>query len=131
MIQKKEVKKGKISVGKAVAIGAGVATLAAGMYYFLGPNGKKNQQKAKVWMSKMDKEVVAKMKKIKGATLPIYQKTVDALAESYSKQYKEHAPEIKAFAKHLKSNWKGLEKKAKPAIKKAKKTIEKTIEIVK
>jgi len=52
---------------------------------------------------------------------------VDTLAETYSKQYKEHAPEIKAFAKHLKTSWKSVEKEAKPGLKKVKKTIEKTI----
>lgn len=131
MTEKKVIKKSKISTGKVIAIGASVAALGAGAYYFLGPNGKKNQQKAKVWMTKMEKEVGGKMKKVKSATLPIYHKTVDTLAETYSKQYKEHAPEIKAFAKHLKSNWKGVEKKAKPVIKKAKKTIEKTINPIK
>lgn len=119
--QKKEIKKSKISAGKVIAIGAGVAALGAGAYYFLGPNGKKNQQKAKVWMTKMEKEIGSKMKKIKSATEPIYHKTVDALTETYSKQYKEHAPEIKAFAKQLKSNWKKVEQKVKPVSKQTKK----------
>lgn len=119
--QKKEIKKSKISTGKIIAIGAGVAALGAGAYYFLGPNSKKHQQKAKVWMTKMEKEAESKMKKIKSVTGPIYRKTVDTLAETYSKQYKEHVPEIKAFAKHLKSSWKGVEKKAKPVIKQGKK----------
>ena len=121
---KKIVKKSKTtSVAKIAAVGAGVAALGAGAYLFLGPNGKKNQQKAKVWMNKMEKEAEGKMKKIKSATMPIYHKTVDTLAETYSKQYKEHAPEIKAFAKHLKTSWKSVEKKAKPELKKVKKTI--------
>jgi len=131
MIQKKETKKGGMSVGKAVAIGAGVAAVGAGAYLFLGPDGKKNQKKVKVWMTKMEKEATGKMKKVKSATLPIYHNTVDALALSYSKQYKEHAPEIKAFAKHLKSSWKNVEKQAKPVIKKAKKNAEKTIDQIK
>jgi len=124
---KKVVKKSKVSVAKIAAVGAGVVALGAGAYYFLGPNGKKNQQKAKVWMTKMEKEVEGKMKKIKSATEPIYHKTVDTLAETYSKQYKEHAPEIKAFAKHLKTSWKNVKMQAKPELKKVKKTIEKTI----
>lgn len=129
--QKKEIKKTKVSAGKVMAIGAGVATLAAGAYYFLGPNGKKNQQKAKVWMTKMEKEAKNKLGKIKDITKPIYDKTVDSLVENYSKQYKEHAPEIKSFAKHLKSSWKNVEKQAKPVIKKAKKNAEKTIDQIK
>lgn len=112
MIEKKiKTKKSKISAGKAIAIGAGVATLAAGAYYFLGPNGKKNQKKATVWTTKMKKEVEKKVATIKNVSEPIYHNVVDTLAMNYSKQYKAHAPEIKAFAKHLKSEWKGIEKK--------------------
>lgn len=114
MIEKKEtkpIKKSKISAGKAIAIGAGVATLAAGAYYFLGPNGKRNQKKATVWMIKMKKEVEKKVATIKNISEPIYHNVVDTLATNYSKQYKAHVPEIKAFAKHLKSEWKSAEKK--------------------
>ena len=113
-MKEKQIKKSKMSAGKVVAIGAGVAAIGAGAYYFLGPNGKKNQQKAKVWMTKMEKEVAKKMVKIKNASEPIYHNAVDTLAKNYSKQYKEHAPEIKAFAEHLKSSWKNVEKKVKP-----------------
>lgn len=120
--QKKETKKKKVSTGKIVTIGAGVAAIGAGAYYFLGPNAKANQKKAKVWMEKMEKEVVNKMKTIEKVSEPIYHKTVDSLAENYSKQYKEYAPEIKIFAEHLKNGWKGFEKKTKPASRKPRKT---------
>jgi hypothetical protein len=121
MIQKKETKKSKISAGKVIAAGAGIAALGAGAYYFLGPDGKKNQKKAKVWMTKMEKETAKKMATIKSTTRPIYHKVIDTLAENYSKQYKEHAPQIRAFAEHLKSSWKNIEKKTKPIGKKVKK----------
>ncbi len=117
-VTKKIAKKSGISVGKVVAIGAGVAALGAGAYYFLGSNGKKNQKKAAVWMSSMKKEISQKMTTIKNATEPIYHKAVDAITVSYGKQYKEHAPEIKAFAKQLKSEWKGAQKQVKKAVKK-------------
>ena len=110
----KQIKKSKISAGKVMAIGAGVAALGAGAYYFLGPNGKKNQQKAKIWMTKMEKEVVKKTATLKNASAPVYHKVVDSLTQEYSKQYKEHAPQIKAFASHLKSQWKKTEKKVAP-----------------
>ena len=128
---KKEVKKSKVSVAKIAAVGAGVAAFGAGAYLFLGPDGKKNRNKAKAWMVKMEKEAEGKMKKIKSATEPIYHKTVDTLAEAYSKQYKEHAGEIKAFAKHLKTSWKSAKTQAKPVIKQVKKTVKKTINPVK
>lgn len=49
-------KKNKASVGKMLAVGAGVAALGAGAYYLMGPDGKKNQKKAKAWITKMKKE---------------------------------------------------------------------------
>lgn len=130
MEQKKQVKKVGVSAGKVVAIGAGVIAAGAGAYYFLGQKGKANQKKAKVWMTKMEKEALTKIKKVKNITEPIYHNAVDTLAVNYAKQYKEYAPEIKAFAKQLKGKWKGAEKKAQPAIKNAKKVVKKTIKKV-
>lgn len=131
MTSKKQTKKSSISVGKVVAIGAGVAALGAGAYYFLGPNGKKNQKKAAVWMVKMRKEVEKKMITIKNISEPIYKSAVDALANTYSKQYKEYSGEIKSFAKQLKSEWTNVKSKTKPAVKQAKKSVKKTIKAVK
>ena|ERR1700733_8011150 len=112
-IVKKSTKKGSgMSAGKILAIGAGIAAASAGAYAFLGPNGKKNQKKAKVWMAKMEKEIAVKMKDVKNASMPIYHSAVDAIAESYSKEYKMHSAEIQAFAKKLKSQWTSAEKKA-------------------
>ena len=54
-------KKG-MSLGKRVMIGAGVAAVGAGAYYLLGPDGKKNQKKAKAWMAKMKKEHAGEIK---------------------------------------------------------------------
>ncbi len=122
---KKIIKKSKMSAGKMVAIGAGVAALSAGAYAFFGPNGKKNQKKAKALMAKMEKEVAQKMKAVKSASAPMYHKAVDALATTYSKAYKEYGPEIQVFAKQLKGKWKDVEKKTKPAIKRVKKAVKK------
>lgn len=128
---KKTTKKNLKTAGKVAAIGVGVAALGAGAYYFLGPNGKKHQKKAEVWMTKMEKEVVTKVKKAKNMTEPVYHKAVDALATTYSTQYKAHAPQIKAFAKMLKSEWKKTSTKAKPAVKQAKKSVKKAVGAVK
>jgi D-Tyr-tRNAtyr deacylase len=46
-----KTKKGK--VGKAVAIGAGVAAAGAAAYALLGPNGKKNRAKVKKFVQKV------------------------------------------------------------------------------
>ena len=101
----------KISKGKVAAISGGVAALGAGMagaYYLLGPNAKAHQKKATMLMNKMKKEVLQKAKKAKSLTGPMYHKAVDALADTYSKQYKAHEKDIKAFAKKLKSEWKKI-----------------------
>jgi len=131
MIQKKQTKKSNVSVGKVVGVTAGVAALGAGAYYFLGPNGKKNQKKAKVWMNKIKKDTEKKITKIKNVSEPIYHSVVDTIVANYSKQYKEHAPEIKAFAKDLKSEWNKIEKKSKPIIKKVQKKVKKELNSVK
>ena len=104
-------KKKGMSVGKMVAIGAGVAAVSAGAYALLGPNGKKNQKKAAVWMHKMENDMKKKMTSLKNASEPMYHKAVDALAVSYGKEYKAHEKDIKTFAKQLKGNWKKVSNK--------------------
>lgn len=132
MAAKKKVTKtkGGSSAIKNTAIGAGLAGLAAGAYYFLGPNGKKHQKKATAWMVKMEKEAKKQVSKIKDVSGPAYAKAVDALAATYSKQYKEHAPELKAFAKHLKTQWQATKSKAKPVTKKVKAAVKKAVKKV-
>ena len=113
-IEKKKVtpqKKGGMSAGKAVAIGAGVAAVGAGAYYFLGPKGKQHQKEAKVWIIEMEAEIEKKIKKAKEVTKPLYEKAIDTMAATYSKRYKEHASEISAFAKKLKGKWKSTQNK--------------------
>jgi len=120
----KKVKKG-ISVGKAVAIGAGVAAVGAGAYLLLGPKGKANQKKVGAWMADMKKEVGKEIKKAKNATAPVYHKVVDTVAKTYSKKYKDYSKEIAAFAKTLKTNPVVKKMKASPVVKKAKKVSKK------
>jgi hypothetical protein len=45
------------TLGKAVAVGAGVAALAAAGYFFFGPAGEKNRKKMKGWVIKMKGEI--------------------------------------------------------------------------
>lgn len=130
-IKKKVTKtKGGMSAMKATAIGAGIAGLSAGAYYFLGPNGKKHQKKATAWMVKMEKEAKKQVSKIKDASVPAYSKVVDSLATTYSQQYREHAPELKAFAKHLKDSWKKAQSEARPVAKKVKTAVKKVVKKV-
>jgi len=100
----------KMSNGKKVAIGAGVAALGAGAFYLLGPNAKSHQKKVKALTEKMKKEIVGEVKKVKEMTPIIYQKAVDVISENYAKQYKLHEKDIKSFANKLKKEWKGVAK---------------------
>lgn len=100
-------KKSKMSGGKTIAIGAGVAALGAGAYYLLGPNAKAHQKKASTLMAKIKKEVTSEIKKVKKLTVPLYHKAVDTISENYSKEYKAYEKDIKAFAKKLKGEQKG------------------------
>src|SRR3989344_3189299 len=112
----------KMSVGKKVAIGAGVATIGAGVDYLLGPNSKTQQKKALALFSKMKKEAQSEIKKVKEVTVPLYNKAVDAISQNYAKQYAAHEKEIKVFAQKLKHDWKGISQKARKTVKKSIKT---------
>ena len=59
-------KKSKISKGKVLAAGVGLAALGAGAYYLLGPNKKAHQKKVKVLAKKVKKEFRKEMKIMKG-----------------------------------------------------------------
>ncbi|MFZ3011477.1 MAG: hypothetical protein WA060_00540 [Minisyncoccia bacterium] len=96
----------KMSGAKKVAIGAGVATLAAGAFYLFGPKAKAHQKQATTLMAKIKKEVTEEIKKAKTKTAPVYHKVVDTVSANYAKQYKIHEKDIKAFAKKLKSKLK-------------------------
>ena len=109
----KKRKSKAMSMGKKLAVGAGVAALSAatgGAYYLLGPDAKAHQKKANILRDKIKKEVKIDIKKVKDITTPIYHKAVDIVSENYVKQYKAHEKDIKAFAKKLKSEWKKLKK---------------------
>ena len=98
-----------MSMGKKMAIGAGIVAIGAatgGAYYILGPNAKAHQKKAAALLAKIKKEVEREIKKAKEVSVPLYHKAVDAVSETYAKQYKAHEKDIKAFAKKLKSEWK-------------------------
>lgn len=115
-------KKG-MSVGKEVAIGAGIAAVGAGAYYLFGPKGKQHQRKAKAWAVEMEKDVEKKINKVKSITEPIYHNVIDTIAVNYSKKYKENKKEIDALAKKLKGEWKNIKNKTRPIVKKVKRII--------
>lgn len=110
-----------MSAGKVMAIGAGVAALAAASYYFFGPEGKKNQKKMKGWMIKMKGEIVEKMEGAKEVTEAAYHKIVDTVASKYLKG--ATAEEAKMYVDMLKKQWKGISASFAPKKKTVKKAV--------
>ncbi len=111
------------NVGKAIAIGAGVAALTAAGYFFFGPNGKKHQKKLKGWMIKMKGEVVEKMEAAKEITEPVFHSIVDSVAKSYATGGKATKAEVEALAKELKKHWKSISGPTKKVVKKGVKKV--------
>ena len=103
------------NVVKYAAVGAGLATLAASAYFFLGPKGKKNQKIAKAWALKMKADIVEKLENAKDVSEPIYHQIVDAVAAKYKKGIKVGHEEVDELAVELKKHWRNFSKPVKKA----------------
>jgi len=104
----KTVKPKKISTGKVVAIGAGIVMAASVAYLLLGPDGKKNQAKVKVWSQKMKEDIVTKLKKVKEITLPVYTSVINEVSDKYSKLKDIDKKEVEAIKKEAIKHWKAI-----------------------
>jgi IS1 family transposase len=114
-MKKNTSKKDSISTGTMMAIGAGVAALAAGGYYFFGPEGKKNRGKLKGWMIKMKGELIEKMENAKELTQSVYEQIIDGVAANYLKDSTINASDVRALVSRLKRDWKGISQSVKRA----------------
>jgi len=114
----KKVSKGP-GVGTAVAVTAGIAALSAGAYLLFGPDGKKNQKKAKAWMVRMKADVMEKMEKAEHVTAPIYHSIVDGVEKKYAAMKNLDTAEVAAEIKNLKKTWSKMTSGGKKAVKKA------------
>ena len=72
-----------MSGGKKMLVAGGMAALAGGTYYLLGPKSKMHQKKALVLVDKVKKEVEIEAKKLKNEWKEISQK---AAQKSVSKK---------------------------------------------
>jgi hypothetical protein len=100
-------------VVKVAAVGAALAGIAAGAYFFLGPNGKKNQKHAKAWVIKMKGDVVDKLEKAKEVSEEAYHTIIDTVAAQYAKKMKTGQADVAELAADLKKHWKALSKSVK------------------
>ncbi len=107
------VKKQTSSIGKKIAIGAGVTAALAGAYMLFGPEGKKNRKKLENWSVKMKDEALEKFKKAKSLTEPIYEKIMDELHGKYSKMKEVNKAELEAMMAEMHKRWKNISKDIK------------------
>jgi gas vesicle protein len=119
-----------MSGGAMVAVGAGIAAVAAASYLLLGPSGKENREKMKDWMSSMKEDVIEKMKDVKELTEPVYHKIVDAAVASQVITSKLSREDLMAFADRLKGQWKEIVASGKKRAQEEKKILKKSVKKV-
>jgi len=110
-------------------IGAAVAALAAGAYFFQTDAGKRHAKKLKGWMVRMKGEVLERIEDVGEITEPVYREIVDTVANAQMVSDKIPRSEILALATDLKRQWsmiKRLSHGKKPAKKVVKKSSPKT-----
>ena len=103
------------SAVKLAVIGASLAGIAAGAYYFFGKDAKKHQKHAKAWALKMKADVIEKLEQAREITEPVYHEIIDTIAKEYVKGMKASKGEVDAMAMDLKKHWKSISRLAKAA----------------
>ncbi len=121
---------------KAMAIGAGlaaVAAAAAGVYMLTGKNAK-NRKKLAKWASDMQHDVVNELNKAGKHTKASYQKVVDTVAKNYKGLKNVSTTELAEVAAELKGHWDSISNEVtnagnlvKKVLPKAKKTVAKKV----
>jgi len=111
----------KTTDGVKVAIGAGVAALAAfaaAGYFLYGKDGAKNRKKVKGWMLKAKGEVLEGVEKMKDVSEEQYAMIVDKVGAKYKAVKNIDPAEVEAMVKELHGHWKNIKKSISPAPKK-------------
>ena len=112
---KKELKKSNSSAVKLFKFGATLAALAATVYFFLEPKGKKKESEAKAWAIKMKGDVIEKLELAKDVSEAAYHEIIDSVAAKYQKEVTSNSKEIRELAEDLKKHWKTISTSAKAA----------------
>lgn len=108
MAKKIETTKESHTGMKVALVGASLAGLAAGAYFFLGPKGKKHQRQAKSWAIKMKGEVVEKLENAQEVSQEVYHDIIDNVAAKYLEGKNVAEDEVTELATDLKKHWKTL-----------------------
>jgi len=111
----------KKSTKKGIAIGAGVAAIAAaaaGAYFLTSTKkGKKVSKKISAWAGKAEKEVLNEVKKIKAINQGAYNKAVDRVMKKYKSLKDIDNKDVAAFSKKIKGHWKGMKREIDKKVK--------------
>jgi soluble cytochrome b562 len=95
---------------QVLAIGAGVAALAAaaaGVYMLTGKNSK-NRKKIGKWMQGMQNDIVKQLNKAQKVSQSGYNKIVDTVAKNYEGLRNVNTEEVALAAEQLKSHWNSI-----------------------
>jgi adenylate kinase len=112
---------------QALAVGAGVAAIAAaaaGVYMMSGKNAK-NRKKLAKWATNLQEDVIIDLNKAGKATKETYNKIVDSAAKNYKGLKNVSAAELTAVAAELKSSWDKINAEISTASKNIKKVVPK------
>lgn len=107
-----------------IAVGAGVATIAAAAGYFLygSKDGAKNRKKVRSWMLKAKGEVLEGVENMKNVSEAEYKMIIDKVSKKYKAIKSVDPKEVEMMVKELRGHWKNIKKSivAKPKRKAAK-----------
>ena len=113
----------KVTTGTKVAVGAGIAALAAfaaAGYFLYGKDGAKNRKKVRGWMLKAKGEVLEGVEKMKDVSEADYKALVDKVGAKYKAVKSIDPAEVEAMVRELHGHWKNIKKSISPAPKKKK-----------
>ncbi len=126
-----KTKKHTSSAVKEVAIGVGLAAIAAasaGAYFLYGAKGASKRRKhVKAWALKARGEVLERLEKLSDINEKIYNQVVAEVAAQYQKAKNVDSGDVKEFIGDLKSHWKDISKEITAYSKKAKRIVKKAI----
>lgn len=111
----------KVTTGEKVAVGAGIAALAAfaaAGYFLYGKDGAKNRKKVRGWMLKAKGEVLEGVEKLKDVTEEQYEMIVSKVGSKYKAAKNIDPEEVDAMIKELRGHWKNIKKSITPTPKK-------------
>jgi hypothetical protein len=101
----------KNKIIKNIALGAGVATAIAGIYFLYGSkSAAKNRKKVKAWTFKAKGEILEQFENLSEMSEEAYDKIVKEVSEKYQALKNIDKKDIEEFVAELKSYWKNISK---------------------